>query len=90
MSAKTLPDSRQQLIHLVRLGWELRKRGLSSAIDLRTGRQPTLLIPRTPAPLKVMALLRDGRWFFTWGRGRAQMVRALADDASERVWEAAQ
>jgi hypothetical protein len=37
-----------------------------------------------------MALAFDGKWFFSWGRGRRHRVRALAEDAADRVWEATQ
>ncbi|MBB6474653.1 hypothetical protein [Sphaerisporangium rubeum] len=83
-------DPQEQFIHLVRLAWDLRRRGLGSAIDLPTGAEPALVVSRASRPLKVMALARDGKWFFTWGRGRDQKVGALAEDAPDRVWEAAQ
>jgi hypothetical protein len=80
----------EQYIHLVRLAWDLHKRGLSGAVDLSRGKEPVLLIYWPSGTLKVMASFRDGRWFFTWGRGRDQRVRAVVDDAADRVWEAAQ
>jgi hypothetical protein len=85
VSAKTAPRSRQeeQFIHLVRLVWELRQRGVSAAVDLPSREEPTLLVPRTAGPLKIMARVRDGRWFFTWGRGRDQKVWASAD----QIWK---
>jgi hypothetical protein len=84
-------DRRQeQFLHLVRLAWDLHKRGLSAAVDLPRRQEPTLLVPRAPDPLRVMALAGKGGWFFTWGRGEGQRVRALAEDAADRVWEAAQ
>ncbi|MGW4641521.1 hypothetical protein ACWEN6_23575 [Sphaerisporangium sp. NPDC004334] len=89
MAASPTPQE-QQFIHLVRLAWDLRKRGLGAAIELPSRDQPVLLLARTPGPVRVMAVALDGRWFFTWGRGRARRIRALADDAADRVWEVAQ
>ncbi|MDH2428588.1 hypothetical protein [Sphaerisporangium sp. TRM90804] len=76
----------EQYIHLVRLAWDLHRRGLSAAVDLPSRKEPVLLVPRTTGQLKVMAWAQNGRWFFTWGRGRAQRVRALARDAADRIW----
>jgi hypothetical protein len=90
MRRTAAPEPQEQFIHLVRLAWDLRRRGLRSLIDLPTGAEPALLVSRMSTPLRVMVLARDGTWFFTWGRGRAQKVKALAEDAPDRVWEAAQ
>ncbi|MEV7966145.1 hypothetical protein AB0O34_09190 [Sphaerisporangium sp. NPDC088356] len=80
----------EQFIHLVRLAWDLHKRGLDAAVDLPSRKEPVLLVTRPSGPLRVMALVRNGTWFFTWGRGRDQRVRALAGEAAERLWEVAQ
>ncbi|MEV7964998.1 hypothetical protein AB0O34_03325 [Sphaerisporangium sp. NPDC088356] len=85
----SVSSTEQQFIHLVRLAWDLHKRGLSAAVDLPRRQEPTLLVSRVPGPLRVMAVAKGGRWFFTWGRGRKQRVRALADDAADRIWEVA-
>lgn len=87
---KARDAKQEQFIHLVRLAWDLHKRGLNGAVDLSRGKEPVLLLYRVPAPLTVMASFQEGRWFFTWGRGRDQRTRALAEDAAERVWEVAQ
>ncbi|MEU8266666.1 hypothetical protein AB0B89_05815 [Sphaerisporangium sp. NPDC049002] len=71
------------------MAWDLHKRGLSAAVDLPRGKEPILLVTRPSGPLRVMALVLNGTWFFTWGRGRDQRVRALAGEAAERVWEVA-
>ncbi|MEO3813105.1 hypothetical protein ABGB17_29230 [Sphaerisporangium sp. B11E5] len=47
------------------------------------------MLYRIPGALKVMASCHDGRWYFTWGRGRDQRARALADDAADQIMEAA-
>ncbi|WP_214409700.1 hypothetical protein [Sphaerisporangium fuscum] len=90
MGTDTAQYSQQQFIHLVRLAWELRLRGLGAAVELKVKKEPVLLVPRSSAALRVMAVSRKGMWFFTWGRGEGQRVRALAEDAAERVWEVAQ
>ncbi|MFC7383861.1 hypothetical protein [Sphaerisporangium rhizosphaerae] len=83
------PERREEeYIHLVRLAWDLNVRGLSAAVDLPSGGGPVLLVAKGSGLLKVTALAQDGQWFFTWGRGRAQQVRALADDAADRVRQA--
>ncbi|MEU8054621.1 hypothetical protein [Microbispora bryophytorum] len=79
-----------QFIHLVRLAWDLHMRGVSAAVDLPKSKEPTLVLPRTVDTIKIMALLQNGQWFFTWGRGREQRVSAMAEEAAERVWELAQ
>ncbi|MFG1875006.1 hypothetical protein ACGFIV_09235 [Sphaerisporangium sp. NPDC049003] len=88
MAARTRQE--EQFIHLVRLAWDLHKRGLSAAVDLPSREEPILLVPRTSGPLKVMAMSRKGTWFFTWGRGEGQRVRALSGDAADRIWDLAQ
>jgi hypothetical protein len=85
-----VPYAQDQFIHLVRLAWDLRARGLGTAVDVPIKKDPVLVIPRASGPLRVMALARKGTWFFTWGRGEDQRVRALADNAADRVWELAQ
>jgi hypothetical protein len=80
----------EQFIHLVRLAWDLHKRGLSAAVDLPRGKEPRLMLPRASETLRIMALARGETWFFTWGRGEDQRVRALSEDAVARVWEAVQ
>jgi hypothetical protein len=80
----------EQFLHLVRLAWELHSRGLNASVDLPRGESPRLRIPRAPEPLRIMASTHKGTWFFTWGRGAAQRVRALAGDAADRIWEVAQ
>ncbi|MEU8272098.1 hypothetical protein AB0B89_33715 [Sphaerisporangium sp. NPDC049002] len=77
----------EQFIHLVRLAWDLHRRGLGAAVELPMGKDPALLVPRESGPLRVMALARKGTWFYTWGRGEDRRVRALAGDAADRVWE---
>jgi hypothetical protein len=80
----------EQFVHLVRLAWDLNKRGVNTAVDLPIKKEPVLLVPRASGPLRVMALLRKETWFFTWGRGHDQRVRALAGDAADRIWEVIQ
>ncbi|WP_424537225.1 hypothetical protein ACOZ38_41235 [Sphaerisporangium viridialbum] len=80
----------EKLIHLVRLAWDLNKRGVSTAIELSTKTEPVLLVPQAPEPMRIMTLVLQKTWFFTWGRGEGQRVRALTGDAVDRVWEAAQ
>ncbi len=79
-----------QYLHLVRLAWDLHKLGLSAMVELPTGKEPALLVSRAAGPLRIMALRFKGTWFFTWGRGDGQRVRALSSEASNRVWEMAQ
>ncbi|GGK98558.1 hypothetical protein Sme01_62290 [Sphaerisporangium melleum] len=83
------PHRETQYIHLVRLAWDLHRRGLGAAVELASGLEPVLLVHRPNDALRVMALAREGTWFFTWGRGRDHRVRALANDAAERIWEVA-
>ena len=80
----------QQLLHLVRVAWDLNKRGVPTAVDLPLKKEPVLAVPRVTGPLRVMALSQNGTWYFTWGRGEGHRVRALSDDAADRIWEAAQ
>ncbi|MFG1879596.1 hypothetical protein ACGFIV_32660 [Sphaerisporangium sp. NPDC049003] len=47
------------------------------------------MVPRAAEPLRIRALLHDGTWLFTWGRSKASQVRALANDAADRIEEAA-
>ncbi|MFC7386292.1 hypothetical protein [Sphaerisporangium rhizosphaerae] len=76
---------------MVRLAWNLNRRGLRAAVDLPLKTEPVLMVTRTAtASLRVMAYCAKGTWVYTWGRGRDQQVRALADDAAERIWEVAQ
>lgn len=87
---RTKTAGQQQYVHLVRLAWDLNRLNVRTLVDLPLKKEPVLLIPREPGPLRVMALSRKGTWYFTWGRGEEQRVRALADDAVMRVWEIAQ
>jgi hypothetical protein len=80
----------EQYMRLVRLAWDLHRRGLRAVVDLPLKMEPVLVVSRTAGSLRVMALSHKGNWVFTWGRGRGQRVRALADDAAERIWEVAQ
>ncbi len=80
----------EEFIHLIRLAWDLRRRGLGTAVELAPRKDPVLLVPRPSGSLRVMALRRKGVWFFTWGRGESRRVRALADDAADHIWGAAQ
>ncbi|GII67504.1 hypothetical protein Skr01_75890 [Sphaerisporangium krabiense] len=79
----------QQYRHLVRLGWELNKRGVRAVVDLPSKGEPVLMVPREPGVLRIMAFAHKGAWLYTWGRGRAQRVPVVADDAAERIWEVA-
>ncbi|MEU9888246.1 hypothetical protein [Sphaerisporangium sp. NPDC051011] len=77
----------QQYYHLVRLAWNLNRRGLRVAVDLPLKTEPVLVVPRTTGALRVMAFNAKGTWVYTWGQGPDQRVRVLADDAPDRIWE---
>lgn len=74
-------------IHLVRLAWDLRLLGAETTVELpRTG-EPRVVMPRTVGDLRVFALMRGGRWLFSWGR--SQWIDALDERAAQRIHEAA-
>jgi hypothetical protein len=79
-----------QFIHLVRLAWDLRTRGLSTTVHMPREGQPVVLVPRANGPVRIMAVVQGGQWLFTWGRGRDQWVHSLANDAVDRIWEIVQ
>jgi hypothetical protein len=80
----------QQYFHLVRLAWNLNRRGLRTAVELPLKTEPVLVVPREPGALRIMAFSQGGTWVYTWRRGRDHQVRVLADDAADRIWEVAQ
>lgn len=82
-------DQQHQFTHLMRLAWDLRLLGLTVAVELPQGDEPSVLVRRASAPLRVRATLRRGNWIFTWGRGRGQWVHALHRQAARHIREAA-
>ncbi|GAA1273912.1 hypothetical protein GCM10009677_28930 [Sphaerisporangium rubeum] len=79
-----------QYTHLVRLAWELNKRGVGTVLSIPTNNAVTLLFPRASQRVKIMVVQINQVWFYAWGRSRAHRVSTRDPDAVERVWELAQ
>ncbi|MDP9863913.1 hypothetical protein J2S55_003179 [Streptosporangium brasiliense] len=75
----------QQYLHLVRLAWDLRWLGVGVRVELAPSQEPCLVVSRAAGPVRVLALLRGGRWVYSWGRGRNQWIAALSEDAAPTI-----
>ncbi|MEU8386222.1 hypothetical protein, partial [Streptosporangium sp. NPDC048865] len=73
---------------LVRLAWDVHTLGVRTSVEL-SEQEPVLLVSRpSRLPLTITAQLRGEEWWLAWGRSAENSVRALADDAADRIWQA--
>lgn len=78
-----------QFIHLVRLAWDLRDLGVASVVRVPRDGEPSVEVLAPLGLVRVRAGRRGRTWVFTWGRSHARQVRAMAEDASERIAQVA-
>ena len=83
----TVSSSHEQYLHLVRLAWGLHELEVKVRIELPAGEEPYVSVRRESGPLRVLALVRDKKWVFVWGRGRRQWVAAFDADAVRHIHE---
>lgn len=79
----TNKHEQQQLVHLVRLAWDLHALGRTVAVELKPYQAAALVVERGGVPLRVRAYRRETwlrtEWWFGWGR--SERVRALDESA---------
>lgn len=93
MSAR---DPQEQLIHLVRLGWDLRGLGVSTSLVLPQVGQPVLeVMSGGESRVRITVIRRACGWMFVWRPWWARVWRpgegvwAGADNAADVIVSAA-
>ncbi len=92
MAPNIASQAEEQLIHLVRLAWDLRTLGVSTSLVLLPGEFPALdVMQPSGRPLRVEMIRRPHGWVFTWRPSwsslwrRAEWAWALDEDAATKV-----
>ncbi|GAA3115274.1 hypothetical protein [Streptosporangium carneum] len=81
---KTRSQREEELVHLVRLGWDLRDLGVSSSLLLPVDGTPALEITTVAeTPVRVRAVRGANGWGFSWREGA--WVRAFDEGAAEAI-----
>ncbi|MEU4832386.1 hypothetical protein [Streptosporangium sp. NPDC023615] len=89
-------DPQEEFVHLVRLGWDLRKLGVGASLVLPRAGQPILeVMSGSQTRVRITVVRRDRGWVFVWRPWWARVWRpgeavwAEADNAADVIVSAA-